>query len=88
MLGLVHPSLRTAALPAELLNKRGRLVEVRIGGVVDAAQMQSMPDDDAAIRYLRLRTDLLARRESSEAPSIVETSAILQSSSARSASRP
>jgi len=66
MLGMVHPRLRTAALPSELLNKRGRCVEVRIGGTVDAAQMQSLPDDEAAIRYLRLRTDLLARRGSND----------------------
>ncbi len=63
MLGMVHPRLRTAALPAELLNKRGRSVEVRIGATIDPAQIQAMPDDEAATRYLRLRTDLLARRE-------------------------
>ena len=62
MLGMVHPRLRTAALPAELLNKRGRAVEVRIGNVIDSAAVSAFPDDDAAIRYLRLRTELLARR--------------------------
>ena len=62
MLGMVHPRLRTAALPAELLNKRGRSVEVRIGGIIDAARIQALKTDEAAIRYLRLRTDLLARR--------------------------
>jgi putative hemolysin len=66
MLGMVHPRLRTAALPSELLNKRGRCVEVRIGSLVDRAQMESMPDDEAAIRYLRLRAELLARRRCSE----------------------
>src|SRR6185437_16060594 len=35
MLGIVHPSLRTAALPAELLNKRGRAVEIRIGAPIE-----------------------------------------------------
>ncbi len=63
MLGMVHPRLRTAALPAELLNKRGKSVEVRIGGVIDPAQIDALPDDKSAIRYLRLRTDLLARRD-------------------------
>jgi putative hemolysin len=62
MLGMVHPRLRTAALPAELLNKRGRAVEVRIGGIIDPAKIQALATDDAAIRYMRLRTDLLARR--------------------------
>ncbi len=63
MLGMVHPRLRTAALPAELLNKRGKSIEVRIGGVIDPAQIDALPDEDSAIRYLRLRTDLLARRD-------------------------
>ncbi|MES1260397.1 MAG: lysophospholipid acyltransferase family protein [Acidobacteriota bacterium] len=62
LLGMVHPRLRTAALPAELLNKRGRAVEVRIGALIQAARIEALPGDEAAIRYLRLRTDLLARR--------------------------
>jgi putative hemolysin len=61
VLGLVHARLRTAALPAELLNKRGRIVEVALGSAIAASRMQTLPDD-AATRYLRLRTDLLARR--------------------------
>jgi hypothetical protein len=63
MLGMVHPRLRTAALPAELLNKRGKSVEVRVGGAIEPAQIDALPDDESAIRYLRLRTDLLARRD-------------------------
>lgn len=72
MLGMVHPRLRTVALPAELLNKRGKSVEVRIGGVIDPAQMDALPNDESAIRYLRLRTDLLARRGSSFLDPIAE----------------
>jgi len=49
MLGMVHPRLRTAALPAELLNKRGRVVEVRIGGVIEPSRIQALPDDEAVI---------------------------------------
>ncbi len=62
MLGMVHPRLRTAALPVELLNKRGKVVEVRIGSLIESGEIEAIPDDDAAIQYLRLRTDLLARR--------------------------
>ena len=62
MLGMVHPRLRTAALPAEMLNKRGKRVEIRIGGAIDAARIESIPNDAEAIVYLRLRTELLARR--------------------------
>ena len=62
MLGMVHPRLRTAALPAELLNKRGKVVEVRIGGVIEPSEIEAIPDDEAAIRYMRLRTEVLASR--------------------------
>jgi putative hemolysin len=62
MLGLVHPRLRTAALPVEMLNKRGKSVEIRIGRTIDPARIEALRDDSEATRYLRLRTELLARR--------------------------
>jgi putative hemolysin len=64
MLGMVHPRLRTAALPVEMLNKRGKSVEIRIGGTIDASRIQAVLDDADATRYLRLRVELLARRNS------------------------
>jgi putative hemolysin len=67
MLGMVHPRLRTAALPAELLNKRGQTVEVLIGSPIEASRLETMPDDKEAIQYLRLRSELLARRNESGA---------------------
>jgi putative hemolysin len=62
MLGMVHPRLRTAALPAEMLNKRGKSVEIRIGGTIEPSRIEALPDDAEAIRYLRLRTELLEGR--------------------------
>ena len=62
VLGMVHPRLRTAALPAEMLNKRGKSVEIRIGGTIEPARIATLTDDAEATRYLRLRTELLARR--------------------------
>jgi putative hemolysin len=62
MLGMVHPRLRTAALPAEMLNKRGKSVEIRIGGVIESARIEALKDDREATRYLRLRTELLEGR--------------------------
>jgi putative hemolysin len=67
MLGMVHPRLRTAALPAEMLNKRGKSVEIRIGGAIDAARIEAVRDDEEAIRYLRLRAELLAHQPIGEA---------------------
>ncbi len=72
MLGMVHPRLRTAALPAELLNKRGKAVEVRVGGTIDAGRIEAMPDDARALAYLRFRTELLARRAETAAGNITQ----------------
>ncbi len=66
VLGMVHPRLRTAALPAEMLNKRGKRVEIRIGSTIDPARIEAMPDDAEATKYLRLRTELLGRRATAE----------------------
>ena len=62
VLGMVHPRLRTAALPAEMLNKRGKRVEILIGGTIDPARIAALPGDLQATEYLRLRTELLDRR--------------------------
>lgn len=61
MLGLLHARLRTAALPAQLLNKRGKLVNVRVAAPIPAAAMQQF-DASGLTRYLRLRSRLLAHR--------------------------
>ncbi len=62
LIGAVHPRLRTASLPREMLNKRGKSIEVRIGRPVTPKTIQSFPSDKEAIGYLRFRTFLLAGR--------------------------
>ena len=57
--GALHPRLRTASLPRELLNKRGRSVDLRIGQPISHATLQSFPDAREATEYLRCRTYLL-----------------------------
>ena len=61
MLGLVHPKLRTAALPAQLLNKRGKVISVRVAAPI---QPDTLRQFDAAglTQYLRVRSRLLAHR--------------------------
>jgi putative hemolysin len=71
VLGMVHPRLRTAALPAELLNKRGKSVEILVGSSIESARLEAMPEDAEAIQYLRLRSELLGRR--GEASAIAPT---------------
>ncbi len=54
-LGLLHPRLRTALLPRELLNKADRSVRLRIGEPVPYTQLSTFADDDEMTSYLRLR---------------------------------
>ena len=53
-LGFVHPLLRTARLPAELLNKRGQTIQVRIGLAVAPVVLDRLPAPDR-LAYLRAR---------------------------------
>jgi len=61
--GMAHPALRTALLVRELLNKRGRRVEVYAGSSITADKLRSMSGDREPVEYLRWRTHLLAKRE-------------------------
>ncbi|WP_400193227.1 lysophospholipid acyltransferase family protein [Hymenobacter sp. B81] len=86
-LGLVHPLLRTIRLPAELLNKRGQTVQVRIGQPVTAAELHGVPAL-ARLAYLRARVHALASPAAGDAatlaaltpataPVVAETAAVL-----------
>ncbi len=61
MAGLVHPRLRTALLPRELLNKRGQTLHVSIGAPIPAPQRPDFPHHEFSI-HLRRRTELLQPR--------------------------
>lgn len=52
--GLVHPRLRTALLPRELLNKAGRHMTVRFGALIRAGHVDGL-DVDQLLNLLRLR---------------------------------
>ena len=62
LIGALHPRLRTADLPRQTLNKRGRNIEVCIGRPVAAKTLKSLGGAQEAIEYLRFRTFLLAGR--------------------------
>ncbi len=57
--GLLHPRLRTALLPRELLNKRNRTISLHVGAPIPFARLKSL-DDDAMTAQLRLRCYALA----------------------------
>jgi putative hemolysin len=58
--GLAHPRVRTALLPRELLNKKGQVVQVRIGPEVAAARIARLSDAAAVASHLRSSVYLLA----------------------------
>ncbi len=60
--GMIHPRLRTALLPRELLNKRGRTIRVSIGRPVGPERVAELADHGEAIEYLRNRTHVLQAR--------------------------
>jgi len=62
--GLLHPRLRTALLPRELVNKRGRTIALRVGRPIAAAELSQLEDDAARTDYLRLRTYALGAKAS------------------------
>jgi putative hemolysin len=59
--GLVHPRLRTALLPKELLNKRNKSLKVKIGHPIAPRRLQEFATDRDLSDYLRLRTYLLEK---------------------------
>ena len=61
-LGLIHPRVRTALLARELLNKRNRLVKLRIGSPIASKKLLEIPTPEEQTEYLRWRTYLLATR--------------------------
>lgn len=63
ILGLLHERLRTAALPAELLNKQGKHPGIRIGKAVCPRVLERLATSRDATQYLRWRTYLLGERE-------------------------
>ncbi len=59
MAGMVHPLLRTAMLPNELLNKEHKEIKVRFGDLISFMKLKSFENDADMTAYLRLRTYIL-----------------------------
>lgn len=61
--GLVHPRLRTALLPHELLNKQRRSISLRVGALISPERIARFSGDEPLVKHLRWRTYLLRRRD-------------------------
>lgn len=62
LLGLVHPRLRTAMLPGQLMKRCGSTLDVRIGAPIPARRLAELSDDAEMADYLRQRVMLLRHR--------------------------
>ncbi len=67
LLGMVHPMLRTALLPREILKKRNTAIQVKIGRVITQERLQTLTSDNEVMDYLRLRTYMLQENFESHA---------------------
>ncbi len=74
--GALHARLRTATLGHALLAQVGRAVGVRVGHAIRADQTARFAEDDRArCDYLRLRTEILARRRDLRPPTRTQVQA-------------
>jgi len=56
MLGMIHPNLRTLALPGEMMRMRGRKVRMRIGNPIERKDIAAFTSVDKLSRFLRAKT--------------------------------
>jgi len=56
ILGLIHPTLRTVRLPAEVFNKKHKKIRIRIGNPVSVKEQDGFSDVSTFGRYLRAKT--------------------------------
>jgi putative hemolysin len=56
LLGLIHPTLRTVRLPAEVFNKKHKTIRIRIGNPVSVKEQDAFTDVSTFGRYLRAKT--------------------------------
>jgi len=66
-LGTIHPRLRTAMLPREMLNKRGKTLRLKVGNPIPYRQLKDYESNEALTEFLRLKTYILKGR-TSESP--------------------
>jgi len=64
---LIHPLLKTVMLPRQLINKKGRPIQVHIGKAIECKRLEKLASDTERAAYLRLRTQLLAQQAPADA---------------------
>lgn len=88
--GLIHPVLRTAQIPRELAKLSNRSFHPIIGRPIDPSRIASHPDDQKLISYCRMRTYILAKKQSQSdaSPLAIATAPTVSESSTATAVNP
>jgi putative hemolysin len=66
LLAMLHPSLRTAKLPSELLHQKGKSIRIRIGRPIPVKEQETYTAVEHYSAFLRQRTYLLRQALSPE----------------------
>ncbi len=56
LLGLLHPNLRTAAIPAENMRRKNTVIKIKVGKPISVKEIKNINGVDRLGRYLRART--------------------------------
>ena len=63
LVGLIHSKLRTLLLPRELINKKRKEIEVRIGKPIPFERLPTELSNQDLVKYFRFRSGLLNKSE-------------------------
>lgn len=69
-LGMIHPRLRTLALPSELLKKSGSKLTLSVGQAIQAQELKTFTKVEEAASYLRARTYAVGYRGAQVRPAV------------------
>jgi len=58
-LGFIHPILRTAKIPSELMNKKNKLIKIKTGHFISVKEQSEYENIERFGRFLRVKTNLL-----------------------------
>ncbi len=62
LLGMIHPRLRTALIPREVINKSGRTIDLFVGKPISSKKLASFGNYDEMVSYLHDNTYFLRNR--------------------------
>ncbi|WNJ16956.1 GNAT family N-acyltransferase [Pontibacter sp. G13] len=68
LLGMIHPTLRTVAIPSETLKKKNSEVTVRVGSPIHPKELKSLQEPTEMGKYLRARTYALGTGFKTQTP--------------------